>query len=264
MKKLRQFDPLVIEELVKDQFHQPSHGQTYYEIVYIFAGRGQHRLNNGVTPYEAHDCFFITPEDTHYLEIQETTHFGVIKFTDSYFNERKVTDTQPILIMRSKALRESKLQLEHDHLYRIVRILMDNKDRKAAAFIFYQILSLFALIQEHWERQHMPLNLQQEKQLLISFIHQHIYEPDKIQIKFLAQTFNISPNYFGRYFKANVGIGFREYIDNYRIKLIENRVQAGFTLRQIADEFGFTDDSHLSHYFKKKQAVSFREYRRKS
>lgn len=276
MKRLRQFAPLLLEELVKDEFHQPSHGQTYYEIVYIFTGQGQHLLNNRRTPYQSGDCFFISPEDTHYLEIKTTTHFGVIKFTDSYFNEKKyllpenMLKSRPEVMMRNKLFTASKLQIDAQagvYLNRTVMNLMACKDRQdisTSSFIFYQLLSLFALFQEQWADKNIPHKLEEDKQVLITYIHQHIYTPEKIQVKALAQTFNISPNYFGRFFRHHYGMGFREYVDSYRIKLIESRLTEGCTLKEIADEFGFTDESHLSHYFKKKQAVTIREYRKKA
>ena len=275
MKKLRQFDSLIIEEHTKDELHHPFHGQTYYEIVCIFEGKGRHHLNNNVVDYQANDWFLISPEDTHYLEMESTTHFGVIKFTDSYFSERQylmpetLLKIRPEVMMRNKAFKELKLKmndLSQRHLQRTIKTLIDSKDRKdlkTSPFIFYQLISLFALFQEQWADMNRAYSWRDEKKALISFIHQHIYEPDKIQVKNLSQTFNISENYFGQYFKRNYGIGFREYIDNYKIKLIESRVIAGLTQRQIADEFGFTDESHLSNFFKKKNSVTFRQYREK-
>lgn len=274
MKKLRQFDALVIEAFVKEQFHQPSHSQNYYEIVYIFTGSGRHYLNNNVVYYRANDWFLISPEDTHYLEIKRKTHFGVIKFTDSYFSERRslmpnaLLTFQPEMMMRNKAFKEMRLNMDNlsqINLLRTIKTLIDSKDSKevlSSPFIFYQVLSLFALFQQQWGDLNTPYSWNNDKQALISFIHQHIYEPEKIQVKHLSQTFNISQNYFGKYFKNNYGISFREYIDNYRIKLIEGRVTAGLTLRQIADEFGFTDESHLSNYFKKRTATTFRTYKK--
>jgi AraC-like DNA-binding protein len=275
MKRLRQFAPLILEELVKDEFHQPSHGQTYYEIVYIFEGKGKHLLNNRRTPYQPGDCFFISPEDTHYLGITTTTHFGVIKFTDSYFNEKKyllpenLLKSRPEVMMRNKIFTASKLHLDvpaRALLHRTVMNLMERKDRQDVAtssFIFYQLLSLFALFQEQWAEKNIPHKLQEDKQVLISYIHQHIYNPEKIQVKALAKTFNISPNYFGRFFVHHYGMGFREYVDSYRTRIIESRITEGCTLKEIADEFGFTDESHLSHYFKKKYAMTIREYRKR-
>lgn len=275
MKKLRQFDTLVIEELVKEQFHQPTHGQTYYELVYIFEGEGIHHLNANRIAYRANDLFLISPEDTHYLEIKTVTHFGVIKFTDSYFSEKPhliintLLKERPEAMMTNKALKEMRLtvdevsQLLLRNTFQNLLACRENKDLNTSLFVFYQIVSLFGLLREMWARMNIPASWQPSKEALISFIHQHIYEPEKIQIKNLAHTFHISANYFSVYFKNNFGISYRQYVNNYRMKLIESRVLAGFTLRQIADEFGFSDESHLSHFFKKQHAITLSQFRLK-
>ncbi|PTS92965.1 AraC family transcriptional regulator, partial [Flavobacterium sp. HMWF030] len=50
---------------------------------------------------------------------------------------------------------------------------------------------------------------------------------------------------------------YREYMNQYRIALIDKRLESGqFTLKQIADEFGFNDESHFSHFYKNNMGVS--------
>jgi len=58
--------------------------------------------------------------------------------------------------------------------------------------------------------------------------------------------FHIAGNYSSAYFKRNFDMSCREYVNNYRIKLIGKRMETGNqTLKEVADEFGFTDESHL-------------------
>lgn len=273
MKKLRQFDTLVIEELTKEEFHQPTHGQTYYEVIYIFSGEGIHHLNTTRTAYQADDLFFVSPEDTHFLEIKSVTHFGVIKFTDSYFKENQnfmlsnMLQNRPELMMKNKAFKEQKLVTDDFHRQQIRRTIQNLIEWQSgngldrSPFVFFQILSVFGIFQEAWIQSNRLLEWEPTKESLISYIHAHVYDPERIRIKSVADTFHISPHYFSNYFKTNFGISYRQYINNYRIKLIESRIKSGLSQRQIADEFGFNDESHLSHFFKKQQAMSFRDYR---
>jgi YesN/AraC family two-component response regulator len=102
-----------------------------------------------------------------------------------------------------------------------------------------------------------------DKGALILYINQHIYEPEKIQVKYIANYFNIAGNYFGAYFKRNFGISYRDYINQYRTKLIEKRIISGnLSLKQIAAEFGFSDESHLSNYFKTRNQTRPTLYRK--
>ncbi|UFH34008.1 helix-turn-helix domain-containing protein [Chryseobacterium sp. C-71] len=67
----------------------------------------------------------------------------------------------------------------------------------------------------------------------------------------------MSKTYFSAYFKRNFDVSYRNYITDYKLKLIEKRIQSGqMTMKQIAFEFGFTDESHLTNYFKNLKKIN--------
>ncbi|WP_282636491.1 MULTISPECIES: AraC family transcriptional regulator [Bacteroidota] len=276
MKKV-QFEQLVIHDFEEKTFHLPVHGHTYYELVYIHKGSGVHLLNKNRFPYKKGDLFIISPKDEHYFEIARSTHFTFIKFTDDYFSGHKIyyeadafISLTPESIMRNRLLKEVKLKMDEPCIS-ILKNTIDNivayncrKDIARSPLMFYQILSIFGLIKEAAAKLNIRIdNGQPEKEELISYIHQHIYEPSLIQIKSIASHFAISPTYFSDYFKNKFGISYRSYINDYRISIIEKRlVVASITLSQIADEFGFTDESHLNKFFKSHKGVGPKAYRK--
>lgn len=76
-----------------------------------------------------------------------------------------------------------------------------------------------------------------------------------IQVRNIAREFPIAESYFGAYFKRNFGISYRDYVNELRTKLIEKRISGGnLSITQIADEFGFSDKSHLTNFFKKRKS----------
>lgn len=77
MKKLSQFETLVIDEFEEEKFHLPSHSHTYYELIYIVSGEGIHQLNNNLIAYTAGDLFAISPDDEHYFDIQKLTRLCI-------------------------------------------------------------------------------------------------------------------------------------------------------------------------------------------
>jgi AraC-like DNA-binding protein len=275
MGKLKQFETLVIHQFESSQFHLPFHGHTYYELIYILKGKGEHYINANCIPYLAGDLFALAPGDEHYFEIKESTHFAFIKFTESYFNSRKhfindkAAPLNPEAYMKRRFLKEFKLIFDEPY-HTILRSTVENilaydcvKNVATSPLIYYQIVSIFGLIKEVIIKQGIAGdNSLPDNNELISYVNQHIYEPQKILIKNLAASFNIADNYFSAYFKRNFGISYREYINNYRIKLIEQRIAAGqLTLKQIAAEFGFVDESHLSNYFKTQTNINPKTYR---
>ncbi|MFA9187026.1 AraC family transcriptional regulator [Flavobacterium sp. FBOR7N2.3] len=267
MKKLNQFDTLVIDEFEEDQYHLPRHSHTYYEIIYIIKGSGIHQLNQNLIPYKSGDLFLLSTDDEHYFDIKKTTRFFFIKFTDTYFNSNKKLACDEFLLntpenfMRDKSLKENVLKLDST-CASILKNTIDNirtynskSNISTSPIAFYQILSIFGLIKESLQQQNIKITGSGiDNDQIISYIHQNIYKPKLVLIKNIAAHFNISQGYFGTYFKRNFTISYREYCNKLRTQLIEKRIlNKQLSMKQIAYEFGFTDESHLSNYFKKQR-----------
>ena len=276
MRKLNQFETLVIDEFEEEKFHLPVHSHTYYEIIYIKKGNGIHHLNTNLIPYKTGDLFVISPDDEHYFDIHKSTRFVFIKFTDSYFHSKRNLATDDFLlktpeeIMNQKVLKEVVLKLD-EPCTTILKNTVKNitayncrKDVSTSPIVFYQILSIFGLLKEAMKMYNIPLTGNQlDNEQIVSYIHQNIYTPKQVQIKAVAAHFNIAPTYFSAYFKKNFAITYRDYINKLRIQLIEKRIANDqLTIKQIAYEFGFTDESHLSNYFKKRKNINPSNYKK--
>lgn len=268
MKKI-QFDTLAIDEFEEDKFHLPKHSHTYYEIIYIIKGSGIHHLNKNLLPYQTGDLFVISTDDEHYFDIKKTTRFFFIKFTDTYFNSNKKLSCDEFLLntpenfMRDKSLKENVLKLDTTcasilkNTINNIRAYNSISNISTSPIVFYQILSIFGLIKESLQQQNIKITGSGiDNDQIISYIHQNIYKPKLVQIKTIAEHFSISQNYFGTYFKRNFDISYREYCNQLRTQLIEKRILSKqLSMKQIAYEFGFTDESHLSNYFKKQRSL---------
>lgn len=270
MRKLNQFETLVIHEFEEKKFHLPVHSHTYYELIYILSGSGTHHLNNNLIPYQADDLFVVSPEDEHYFDIVESTRFVYIKFTDNYFSSKKnlASDDsiiqRPEEIMRYKILKEGTLQLDNP-CKTILRNTVLNisayncrHDVASSPIVYYQILSIFGLIKEALKSMQLDQTITAcNPEMIASYIYQNIYSPGDLRVKVIAEHFNIAPSYFSAYFKAHFAMSYRDYVHSLRLKLIEKRIaNKQLSMKQIAYEFGFSDESHLSNYFKKKHQVS--------
>ena len=111
---------------------------------------------------------------------------------------------------------------------------------------------------------HLDLNENTNQQTadILSFIQANIYFPEKLRTEYLCSRFNISVNYLGKYFKQQTGSTLQRYITGYRQNLIEHRlIHSDKRLGEIADEFGFTDESHLNKFFKNNKGLSPRSFR---
>ena len=276
MATLKQFDPLVINSYVTDVFLYPPHSHTYYELIYIFKGSGSHSLNHIQFTYTSGDLFLIAPDDSHHFQVEQPTHFVVIKFTEHYFNENPHqfngmdAEPLPLRMMKMKFIKESKLEFYLSDclsLKNTIKTIIGYKDRQypeRSAYLYFQILSVFGLISDTLRtKTETAYPAKADKQAVLSYVHQHIYDTDKCRIKNIANYFNISVSYFGLYFKRNFSFSYREYLHQYRISLIKNRIENGqLNMKQIATEFGFNDESHFSNYFKKQTQIRPGAYKR--
>ncbi|MGY0038066.1 helix-turn-helix domain-containing protein [Pedobacter sp. NJ-S-72] len=98
---------------------------------------------------------------------------------------------------------------------------------------------------------------------IISYIQANIFTPQSLKASFIADKFGISDTYLGSYFKNQCGETIQQFIANYRIRLIEHRLNfSDRRINEIVTEFGFSDESHLNKFFKKHRSISLTGYRK--
>jgi AraC-like DNA-binding protein len=98
---------------------------------------------------------------------------------------------------------------------------------------------------------------------ILRYIQSNIYYPERLRADAISTSLHISPHYLGRYFKKQTNETLQEYILSYKMKLIENRLlHSNMRMKEIADEFGFTDKSHMTRAFKKYKGVNPTEFKK--
>jgi len=209
--KRKQFDTLVVDILEGDRYNLPLHGHTYYEMVYVMKGSGEHYLNNNVFTYKVGDLFLLSPGDNHYIVFNKKSELVFIKFTDAYFQDNKYLSpdsfsmNSPLKIMRNQILKEEKLIFD-EPCKSILRKTIENiisyncrVDIASSPLVFFQILSIFGLIQEAAKANNLSLSESiSDNRQLISYINQNIYNPQKIRIKVIATHFKDQYQKLGR------------------------------------------------------------------
>lgn len=78
-----------------------------------------------------------------------------------------------------------------------------------------------------------------------------------ITLEKLAATVNLSPYYFARLFKEEIGVAPHQYLIQQRVERAKQLLMEGnLNLAQIANYVGFADQSHLSRHFKQQLGIS--------
>jgi AraC-like DNA-binding protein len=97
---------------------------------------------------------------------------------------------------------------------------------------------------------------------ILDYIQKHISRPELLKISIISEKFGLSPTYLGSYFRKQCNESIQQYISSYRIRLIEHRLRfSDKRVHEIADEFGFADESHINKFFKRHKGLSLKAYR---
>ncbi|WP_259067037.1 AraC family transcriptional regulator [Mucilaginibacter sp. X4EP1] len=250
-----------ISFVIKDSWHLPVHKHTHYELQFIIKGSGQHIINDQTYNYKKGDLFILPPQDTHFFIFNERTAIGVIKFHEGFFEDfLQDADFKQLLTRFSSPNR--KVNLSGSNREQVIKLmeLVISEHRKVTAyqnFIIKSSLALvLALMSKDSELNVVPLK-EEKIQTILNFIDQHITEKRLLSIPKMAEQFNISKAYFNQYFTKATGSTFKKYVQTYALNLIAHQlVHRDKTLSELAYEYGYSDESHLSNAFKAHFGVS--------
>lgn len=95
----------------------------------------------------------------------------------------------------------------------------------------------------------------------LNIIHQEY--SDKLTLNYLASKIHINPAYLSRKFHEEVGMGFSEYLNDYRLKEAQKMLveQPDLSISTVSEKCGFNSQHYFSQIFRKVTGLSPRDYR---
>lgn len=255
-----------IDYVIKDQWTFPLHKHTHYEIQFILRGKGLHFINQDQFVYNAGDVFITLPQDNHFFVFQEKTALCVVKFNEAFFQYRfQGKDLE--LLKSGLSYSNKKILLTADcrkNIGELIHLLMKTY-KKASPYkelLLKNTLSLvLTLLMDEVElKLHKP---QDERiQEILKYIQKHLGQKDMLAVQNISQYFNINKTYFTQYFKKATGSTYKKYVQEYTLNIVAHQLlHQDKTLSQLAYDYGFCDEAHLSRSFKaffKKSPTAFR------
>lgn len=246
----------------------------FFQFVYVLSGKGTYSINSNKLPFGAGYLFLITPKDCHKLDIHGICEFIVIRFASSYIKSYSWSSIDHIecLLYHASHLSGSVLVDKDDR--QIVKSLMSNLHHIVIEESLYSEDLIRHLVNAVIVIAARNISIVKPKNVLpttdqrildiIDYIQTHICQPDLLRISTIAGKFGLSPTYIGSYFRKQCSETIQHYISSYRIRLIEHRLRfSDKRVHEIADEFGFADESHINKFFKRHKGLSLSAYRSK-
>lgn len=266
MKRFIQHEALFVRHFETEKWPFPLHNHDHFELVFIHSGKGVHVHNQVEQCYSGRSLFLLAPQDAHIFDIEDRTKFSVLKFNNLYLegvsNEktssawRKLVDhLLAIGATYDTFLVKSKQDLEKiDQLMTLIVLEWEANSRAGNEVMFHLIRAVFSILKRN-AIGNIITKPSSNGDLVISiieFIHAHIHQPETLKLNVLALHFNFSPNYLSSLFKRQVKVSIKQYIDDYKYKLIETQLNSGGKIKkEISNDFGFNDLSHFLKFLKK-------------
>lgn len=271
------FQPFGIQFIQSEECPMKQHKHSYFELVYIISGEGDHNVDGNAYQYYPDNLFLLRPMESHFFTVKKFTSFMFISFNNIYLEGQMVKDERNLLgqwihrleyIFQNHSSRGCIIQNKHDKP--LTRAVIDAIQREYAdeqslqkELVQQLINTLITLVARNISHDYADKSTDNMAMKIISYIHQNIYDPVRLKAEHIATHFNISLNYIGEYFKKQAGENLQQYIINYKLSLVEARLQhSGMRLNEIADELGFTDESHLTKTFKKYKGITPTQFRK--
>lgn len=275
MNKESLYQPFEIACETLDSAPSVGHKHTFFELVYIIEGTGQQCINQNKFSYFPGHMFLLTPQDCHAFDIETTTTFFFLRFSDIYIKSSGLANenVQRLEFILQHAGHQPGCILKNQSDKLLVKPLVDAVVRENLKQDLYnkemiqQMVNTLIVVVARNIAMFLPADVNdyiEDKVMdILQYVQEHIYEPEKIRAKTISQEFGISESYLGRYFKKHAGETLQQYITNYKLKLIEHRLKhSDLRIREIAFNMGFSDESHLNKFFRKNKGVSPLAYRK--
>jgi AraC-like DNA-binding protein len=276
------YQPYDIHYLECDVCPVPEHRLTFFEFIYIVKGTGIQHVNGNTLPYYPDNLFLLMPDDVHHFEVGATTTFLFIRFNDVYLESQKAMN---VYDLPGDWVRKMEYIFQHaSHMpgcimrepsdKPLVKTLIDAIIREYVnQKVFHReivqqlVNTIIAIVTRNITVALPASSITQStpSRDMINYIQQNIYTPEKLKAGNIATQFNISANYISEYFKSQTGETLQQFIINYKLKLVETRLQySEMRMSEIVAELGFTDESHLNRSFKKHKGISPSAFRKKT
>ncbi|SFE30848.1 AraC-type DNA-binding protein [Pedobacter antarcticus] len=255
-----------------DQCPMTDSSFNFFQFVHIVSGSGSHEVNGNRITYQAGSFLLITPNDYHAFYVETLTEFLIIRFNKGYIKEYQWKSIDHIECLLHNASHVSGCIIENANDKLLVNSIVGSILHNIKYNDLYNndlnqhLINALIVIAARNIAKFKPANIKEHanKKIvdIINYIQSNIYSPGQLKAPVICGKFGVSTNYLSVYFKEACGETITHFIANYRLRLIEYRLNfSDCRINELVEEFGFADESHMNKFFKRHKGMSTSTYR---
>ncbi|NQX47946.1 AraC family transcriptional regulator [Paenibacillus tritici] len=266
------------KETKSPQRELPDHQHDWYEIIYVYGGKGSFFIDQTFYEMRQGDVIVVPGNTVHrgFPDNEEPVTSSAVFFSPGLILNQPYSESYAYLKLfdAAKQNKQYKYTLSPEHAG-IVQNDIDaiHNEREQNRTDGGQALTLLLhLTLLHLNRYCLPQTagpltsntlLPDWFREALSYINDHLNQP--LELSSLAGRAAISPAHFSRVFKQRLGMNVTDYIATKRIFAAKDSLlQSSGTIEQIAMACGFESMPHFYRTFKKITTVTPAAYRRNS
>lgn len=247
------------------------HYHNNYELYYLRSGKRYYFIKDKTYLVDAGTLVFIRKFDIHSTANYENEGYEriLINFNDDFIMPLLSAIGEEDLFERFKGAAgiikftdENKDICEHLLMHMLEEYEKNNNN--SSTYLKSLLLSLFMFIRA--QKKDVPLptesNVASRKAIsdIAGYINNNYFE--NITLESISSKFYISPYYFSRSFKRITGFGFKEYLNNVRIKEAKKMLSSSkMNITDISSAVGYQSPTNFGRVFMKITGMSPTQYR---
>lgn len=252
------------------------HSHTFIELMYVKSGTIAHAINFGKpTILKKGDFMLIDTDSVHeYINTdKQPCEIVNLAFTGNFIDRRLTTNSKLASIFRSNKLGLNAVYsppleiIMHDEDKSIINTIalikneFNRNDELSANILRHLTISILVSMTRipHGNSNHYMSDIVAS---MISYIESHYTQKNILQDA--ATELNYSVAYLSNRFSSEVGVTFKEYLQNYRIDVAKQLLNMStMSISEVSAAVGYTDCKYFTLLFKKSTNITPREYKEK-